>query len=131
MAKDNQIAVRINDRTHEAVQEFANEYELNQAEAVRRMIEARLAGEGYLSGPTVADGGIIEQVSDDLEDIKDQQEDLDQSLEKRSRDRFLLNSLLVVSVIWLATAVTIGFGTIATIVSGLALMGSLVYLYFQ
>lgn len=86
MAKDHQIAVRINDRTHDAIQEFADEYDLNQAEAVRRMVEARLAGEGYLSGPAVADGGIAQQVNDRLDDIENHQknrlDEIDQKVEK-------------------------------------------------
>ena len=50
MAKDNQIAVRMKDPTYEAVREFSEEHDLTNAEAIRRMIEDRLAGEGYLSG---------------------------------------------------------------------------------
>lgn len=60
MAKDNQISVRVNDPTYEAIQSFAEKYDYTKAEAARRMIEDRLAGEGHLeSGRAVPDGGEI------------------------------------------------------------------------
>ena len=63
MAKDNQIAVRVNDPTYEAIQEYASNYDLTNAEAVRRMSERVLAGEGYLDGPSkvIPDGGEIRE----------------------------------------------------------------------
>lgn len=67
MAKDNQIAVRVNDPTYEAIKEYADEYDLTRAEAVRRMSERVLTGEGYLSGPARADGGQVIERLDEIE----------------------------------------------------------------
>jgi heme oxygenase len=73
MAKDNQILVRVNDPTNESVEEFAEDRDLNKAEAVRKIVESRLKGEGYLQRhydndvEPIPDGGQIMEKLDGIE----------------------------------------------------------------
>lgn len=71
MAKDEQILIRMNNRTKESIEDFAEEYEYNTSEAARKMIKGRLAAEGYLEGATVVDGGRPESMDEQVEDIQE------------------------------------------------------------
>jgi hypothetical protein len=77
MAKDNQILVRVNDPTDEAIESFAEKHDYTKAEAVRRMVEDRLAGEGHMGdNRAVPDGG---QILNRIEAVeKSQQNRLDE-----------------------------------------------------
>jgi len=83
MAKDNQILVRVNNPTNEAVEDFAEKYDYTKAEAVRRMVEDRLAGEGHLeSGRAVPDGGEILNRIDSIEQQQTQRlDEIEQDIE--------------------------------------------------
>jgi len=88
MAKDHQIAVRVNDPTYEAIESFAEKHDYTKAEAARRMIEDRLAGEGHLeSGRAVPDGG---QILDRINAIEQQQtqrlDEIEQDIETAFED---------------------------------------------
>jgi hypothetical protein len=146
MSKDNQIAVRFNDRTYEAVKKFAEEYDLTHAEAIRRITEGRLAGEGYLSGPTLADGGqgfekveethdIVEEVSDEVSSLSKQLDDTKEvSKEVASLSEQLQEVMLPLSVglLWIGFEVTIGFPVepIGTAVTGIPIVLWLAYVQF-
>jgi hypothetical protein len=74
MAKDNQINVRVNDRVNSAIEDFAETNDYTKTEAVRRMVEGRLAGEGYIDGVAITDGAGL---SDEVEATRNE-------IEKRS-----------------------------------------------
>jgi len=143
MSKDNQIAVRFNDRTYEAVKKFAEEYDLTHAEAIRRITEGRLAGEGYLSGPTLADGGqgfekveethdIVEEVSDEVSSLSKQLDDTDDVSKEVASLSEQLNEImlpLTAAILWIGVEITYGIpgGPIGTAVTGTPLILWLVY----
>jgi uncharacterized coiled-coil DUF342 family protein len=143
MSKDNQIAVRFNDRTYEAVKKFAEEYDLTHAEAIRRITEGRLAGEGYLSGPTLADGGqgfekmeethdIVEEVSDEVSSLSKQLDDTDdvsQEVASLSEQLQKIMLPLTVAILWIGTEATVGipYSPLSVVVTGVPLILWLTY----
>ena len=143
MSKDNQIAVRFNDRTYEAIEKFAEEYDLTYAEAIRRITEGRLAGEGYLSGPTLADGGqafekvdethdIVEEVSDEVSSLSKQLDDTEEVSEEVASLSEQVGQImlpLTLAVLWIGFEVTVGipFAPVGTVVTGIPLALWLAY----
>jgi len=143
MSKDNQIAVRFNDKTYEAVKKFAEEYDLTYAEAIRRITEGRLAGEGYLSGPTLADGGqafekvdethdIVEDVSDEVSSLSEQFDDTEEVSEEVASLSEQLNEIMLpvtAAILWIGIEVAVGFPRppIGAVITGIPLLLWLIY----
>jgi hypothetical protein len=143
MSKDNQIAVRFNDRTYEAITEFADEYDLTYAEAIRRITEGRLAGEGYLSGPTLADGGqafeqveethdIVEEVSDEVSSLSNQLDNTEEVSEEVASLSERIEKImlpLTLAILWIGFEVTVGIprDPVGTVVTGIPLALWLAY----
>jgi len=143
MSKDNQIAVRFNDRTYEAIKKFADEYDLTYAEAIRRITEGRLAGEGYLSGPTLADGGqafeqveethdIVEDVSDEVSSLSsqlDNTEDVSEEVASLSEQIEKIMLPLSLALLWIGIELTVGIPSpVGTAVTGIPIILWLAYI---
>jgi hypothetical protein len=138
MAKDHQIAVRVNTPTNKAIKEFAEKHDYTKAEAVRRMVEARLAGEGHMEGATITDGGITEQIDNQFDEIKSVQKDSIQQIESEvseaSKTIEDLRDLevhlkkisvpILLSLLWIGIEATFGVpgGTPVVVGSGLLLV---------
>jgi hypothetical protein len=130
MTKSNQIAVRLNDRTYEAVEEFAEDYDLTHSEALRRITEGRLAGEGYLSGPTFADGGQgVEEAEEIRDDVEQVSEELSEEVSAVSEQIGAIMLPLSLSILWIGFQTTVGFPfpPFGTVVTGIPLMLWLIY----
>jgi len=124
MAKDNQIAVRFNDPTYEAIQEFAENKDFSQAEAVRKCTESRLAGEGYLDGPAVADGGeVVEKIEDVDEKLDTMNSAVSSDIQDYRADLKMFYVVLAFSLLWIGVAqiatvpwwVVVGTGSIVLV----------------
>lgn len=115
MPKDNQIAVRVNDPTHDAIKEYAEEYDLTQAGAVREMTERVLRGEGYLDTPGAAipDGGeIAEQFDAQAEQITHLQ-----------RTQQTATAGTLVGLLWVGVVLALDLPSWAVIATGSLLVG--------
>jgi hypothetical protein len=131
MAKDNQVAIRINDPTYEAIEEFAQRNDYTKAEAVRRIVEGRLAGEGYLDGIAVADGGIEERLEDTEESIQKEVNRVSTKIETRldsqQSSQKKLNYSIIAGLLFIAVEVAFGLPAWVTISFGLVLFAGLAY----
>jgi hypothetical protein len=146
MAKDEQLLIRMNGRTKDAIEDFAEEYEYNTSEAARKMIKGRLAGEGYLEGATVVDGGMAEGVDERLEDLDGELQDtrskveytqsevknLSEKIDETKSDFRKIGPGLIVCLLWIGTEIAVGIpGTALTIGTGLGALGILLVGYSQ
>jgi hypothetical protein len=120
MAKDKQVLVRMNDPTYEAVQSFADDYDVSKAEAMRRIAEGRLAVQGYLDKPgglAMADGGqpltkseaesLFESTTDQVDSKIDQ---IDSKVEKvqEESDQSFHNRIVLIAVMWIGIGIAAG-----------------------
>jgi hypothetical protein len=134
MAKDNQINVRVNDRTNEAIEDFAEDKDYTKTEAVRRMVEGRLVGEGYMEGIAATDGGFIEEVEATQEAVQDTQERVDTLSAEIQEFRSGLSTLapgLFVAFIWGIVATGFSLPLWLHISSGVLVIAYLLYLNYQ
>jgi hypothetical protein len=139
MAKDNQVLVRVNDPTNEAIEDFAEDHDYNKAEAVRRIVEDRLAGQGYLdlpAGSAIPDGGEIlsktEEIGSRTEEIESRVNDLDEQIEEVNEQSGISNRLLLLlslAFLWIIGDFILGYPDFAVILSGSAWMLAISYVY--
>jgi hypothetical protein len=128
MAKDNQINVRVNDRTNEAIENFAEDKDYIKTEAVRRMVEGRLAGEGYLEGVAVSDGGTLiedrlEAVEQRQQTIKNNQEQTATEIENLFKYLRTLSKPLLAALLWFGVTSAVSIpGTIPEVATGVLLV---------
>jgi len=126
MAKNNQILVRVNDPTNEAVENYAEEYDLNKAEAVREMAQRVLRGEGYLEtpGPAISDGGVVEkidQTNDEIEKTQQKVEELNADIKKTINKHRSPLYIMVLGLAFMLFSSTSGADSFAA--TGLGVMG--------
>jgi hypothetical protein len=137
MAKDNQIALRINDRTNEAVEQFAEEYDYNNAEAVRIILKDRLAGQGYLDEPRSAmtDGGeITEKIEHTQEQVQKTRSEVG-SLSREIQDFKSTTSKMLpsffVSLLWIGIISAFELSPSVVAGSGIAMIALLFLSYYR
>jgi chromosome segregation ATPase len=145
--KDEQLLIRLNSRTKEAIEDFADEYEYNQSEAARKIMKGRLAAEGYLEGATVVDGGMSEGVDQQIEEldgeIRETQDEIETTQQEvrttLSEIEELKSSIKAVgpaiglALIWIGVQTSVGIpgGTLAVTVSGFAVLLIMLYQYYE
>mgnify|MGYP006914307724 CR=1 FL=1 len=105
--KSNSVGCRLNDRSKEALDEFVEKHETNQADAIRTVLKDRLIAEGHLEGMR-ADGGIP---AEDLE----QTQSLIQSQ----------TLLTVAGFVFVAAELSVGLPDWFVIVGGLLILAAL------
>lgn len=147
MAKDEQLLIRMNGRTKDAIEDFAEEYEYNTSEAARKMIKGRLAGEGYLEGATVVDGGMSEGVDQQIDELDGEIRETQDEIEATQREirtaqseiQELASSIKAIgpaiglALIWIGVQSSVGIpgGTLAVAVSGFAVLLIMLYQYYE
>jgi len=142
MAKDNQINVRVNDRTNEAIEKFAEDKDYIKTEAVRRMVEGRLAGEGYLEGVAVSDGGqlvseietnrtAVQQAQNELENTRSEVSNLSEEIEEFKSSMKIMAPSIFLSLFWIGATSAVEFPSSALIASGLGVIAVLVVSYYR
>lgn len=135
MAKDEQILIRMNSRTKESIEDFAEEYEYNTSEAARKVIKGRLAAEGYLEGATVVDGGMSESMDEQVEDIQEDvaatQSQVGVLREEITELKNTVGPALLLCLVYIGAEVSIGIpgGPAVVAASGIACLVYLLYSY--
>jgi hypothetical protein len=129
MTKDNQINFRVNDPTNEAIEEFAEKHDFTKAESVRRMVEDRLAGEGYLSHRShtvVTDGGELKKEIGELHsDLNELSNDFDSEIDDvatRTIRSQRIDGVTLLGILWIGVHVIMTLPTWVTGVTGIALV---------
>jgi hypothetical protein len=141
MAKDNQINVRVNDRTNEAIENFAEDKDYIKTEAVRRMVEGRLAGEGYLEGVAVSDGGqlvneietnrtAVQQAQNELENTRSEVSNLSEEIEEFKSSMKIMAPSIFVSLFWIGATSAVDFPSNWLVGTGLAVIGFLLLSFY-
>lgn len=123
MAKDKQVLVRMNNPTYEAIQSFADDYDVTKAEAMRRIAEGRLAAQGYLNQPgdmAMTDGGqpltkseaesLFQSTTDQVDSKIDQVDSKVDEIEERSKPT-ITDKLVLISVMWIGIGIAAGTPT--------------------
>lgn len=125
--KNKQVNLRISSRTYGALEDFADKYEYNNAEAVRTVLKARLAAEGELDDPSMAmtDGGT--EIENKLSELDNEVQDI--QIQTQTENRLLV--LLFAAVVWLGVNITVELGTLLTVLTGVPLIAGLVYLQYK
>jgi hypothetical protein len=141
MAKDNQINVRVNDRTNQAVEDFADDKDYTKVEAVRRMVEGRLAGEGYLEGVAISDGGqlvseietnrtAVQQAQNELENTRSEVSNLSEEIEEFKSSMKIMAPSIFLSLLWIGATSAVDLPSNWLVGTGLALIGLLLVSFY-
>jgi hypothetical protein len=142
MAKDNQINVRVNDRTNQAVEDFADDKDYTKVEAVRRMVEGRLAGEGYLEGVAISDGGqlvseietnrtAVQQAQNELENTRSEVSNLSEEIEEFKSSMKIMAPSIFLSLLWIGATSAVDLPSNWLVGTGLALIGLLLVSFYR
>jgi hypothetical protein len=132
MPKDNQVLVRVNDQTHEAIQEYKQDRDFNKAEACRRMIETRLVSEGYMEGVVRSDGGIEEAVtnlSDEIDQTQSEVTAVYDEIEEFKSSMRQTGPSLILALLWIGITSAYNLPSLFTVSTGVAIILLMIVTY--
>jgi hypothetical protein len=128
MAKRNQINFKVNDRTKAGIEEFAEDYEFNQAETVREIVKDRLAAEDYIpSDRAVPDGGQLPTKAD-IEEVENALKDLEKGSDGTEETQSLIQFqtlLIAAGFVFIAAELSVGLPDLLVIFGGLLILAAL------
>lgn len=129
MTQKEVLSARLDEKTSEQLDEFADKNSLSRSEAAERLIHQSLRIENgdVEIVPVSPDGGIEQKLDQTREVLQDQSD----RLEDQQTIQTYLNAVLFLSILWLAGHLVFSVPAIATVVTGLVLVGGLGYSYYQ
>jgi hypothetical protein len=129
MTQKEVLSARLDEKTSEQLDEFADENSLSRSEAAERLIHQSLRIENgdVEIVPVSPDGGIEQKLDQTREVLQDQSD----RLEEQQTIQTYLNAVLFLSILWLAGHLVFSVPASATVVTGVVLVGGLSYSYYQ
>lgn len=129
MTQKEVLSARLDEKTSEQLDEFADENSLSRSEAAERLIHQSLRIENgdVEIVPVSPDGGIEQKLDQTRQVLQDQSDRLE---EQQTVQRYL-NVVLFLSILWLAGHLVFTVPAIVTVVTGLVIVGGLSYSYYQ
>ena len=129
MTQKEVLSARLDGKTSEQLDEFADENSLSRTEAAERLIHQSLRIENgdVEIVPVSPDGGIEQKLDQTRQVLQDQSDRLE---EQQTVQRYL-NAVLLLSILWLAGHLVFTVPAIVTVVTGLVIVGGLSYSYYQ
>lgn len=120
--KTETVAFRVNPPTNDAIESYAEEYEMSKGEALRAITKDHLAAQGKLEkdirSKAVTDGG----VEKDVHELQSQAADLEELVREQTKTSGWFNTALSIAILWVILQSTIGFSDFVTLVTGVVVL---------
>ena len=128
MTQKEVLSARLDEKTSEQLDEFADKNSLSRSEAAERLIHQSLRIENgdVEIVPVSPDGGIEQKLDQTREVLQDQSDRLEE--QKSAQNRLWLT--LAVAILWLGSHIIFPVGTYLSIGTGVLLIAGLVYSYY-
>jgi len=129
MTQKEVLSARLDEKTSEQLDEFADENSLSRSEAAERLIHQSLRIENgdVEIVPVSPDGGIEQKVDETKQVLQNQSSQLHQ----QNRDQLYLQSILVLTVVWYAIVSAFAIPMALALATGLIVFGGLSYGYYH
>jgi len=129
MTQKEVLSARLDEKTSEQLDEFADENSLSRSEAAERLIHQSLRIENgdVEIVPVSPDGGIEQKIDETRQVLQNQSSELHQ----QNRDQLYLQGILVLTIAWYAIVTAFAIPTEFAIVTGLIVFGGLSYGYYH
>jgi hypothetical protein len=127
------VSAKLSSVTKERLEEYADRVGISRSEAVDRMVKQGLDVEesDMRLVPVRSDGGTV--IEDELENTQNQVTKLSQEIGQFKSDMSTLGLPFLIAIIWIFVelAFDIPFGALGSATTGIAVIGWLMYSYYQ
>jgi hypothetical protein len=129
MTQKEVLSARLDEKTSEQLDEFADENSLSRSEAAERLIHQSLRVENgdVEIVPVSPDGGEIEEIQRSVRSIEEEIESSVQSIEDQGRYTI---PLIAIGLLWVGIQISADVPVVLTVLSGLIVAFGLTYAYY-